>query len=487
MVQTAKPVRLYIGGVWREAQTGKRFVRRSPLDGEMASEAEAAGFEDAREAVESAEKAFATWSETPPSERRELLWRAAEALEARRPAFVEAMVAETGSTPGWAEFNVHLAAGMFKEAAALTTQITGEVIPSDRPGTLAFAIRQPVGVVLSLAPWNAPVILGVRALATPLACGNTVVFKGSELSPKTHALIVEALEEAGFPPGVVNFLTTSPEDAPRVVEALIAHPAVRRVNFTGSTRTGRIIAELCGRHLKPVLLELGGKAPAIVLRDANLEEAANAIAFGAFANQGQICMSTERLVVEEAVADALVERLAQKAQRLAVGDPRREPVALSCLVDPKATDRVAELLEEALAQGAKLVAGGRREGPFLWPTVVDHVTPKMRLYHEESFGPVVAVVRVKDEEEALRVANDTEYGLSAAIFTQDIAKGLRLAKRIQSGICHINGPTVHDEPQMPFGGVKASGFGRFGGRAGIHEFTELRWITVQTEPLHYPF
>jgi len=397
------------------------------------------------------------------------------------------MMVETGATAGWAEFNVHLAAGMLKEAAALTTQITGEVIPSDRPGTLAFAVRQPVGVVLSLAPWNAPVILGVRALATPLACGNTVVFKGSELCPKTHALIVEALAEAGLPPGVVNFLTTAPEEAPQVVEALIAHPSVRRVNFTGSTRTGRIIAELCGRHLKPVLLELGGKAPVLVLKDADLEAAVQAIAFGAFANQGQICMSTERVVVEEPVADALVEGLARKATSLPVGDPRQGPVALGCLVDPKATERVADLIEEALAQGARLVAGGKKEGPFLWPTVLDQVTPKMRIYHEETFGPVVVVVRVQDEEEALKVANDTEYGLSAAIFTRDIAKGLRLAKRIQSGICHINGPTVHDEPQMPFGGVKASGYGRFGGRAGIQEFTELRWITIQTEPLHYPF
>ncbi|MCS7219144.1 MAG: aldehyde dehydrogenase [Thermus sp.] len=487
MTQTAKHVGLYIAGAWRPAQEGRRFQRRSPLDGQAVSEAEAAGLEDARQAVEAALEAFPTWSETPPSQRRDLLWKAAEALEARLEAFVEAMVEETGATPGWAHLNVHLAAGMLKEAAALTTQITGEVIPSDRPGTLAFAVRQPVGVILSLAPWNAPVILGVRALATPLACGNTVVFKGSELSPRTHALIVEALAEAGLPPGVVNFLTTAPEDAPRVVEALIAHPGVRRVNFTGSTRTGRIIAELAGRHLKPVLLELGGKAPAIVLKDADLEAAARAIAFGAFANQGQICMSTERVVVEEAVADALVERLAQRAASLPVGDPRTGQAALGCLVEPKAAERVASLVEEALAQGARLVAGGRKQGPFFWPTVLDRVTPKMRIYHEESFGPVAVVVRVADEEEAVRVANDTEYGLSAAIFTRDIAKGLKLAKRVQSGICHINGPTVHDEPQMPFGGVKASGYGRFGGRAGIHEFTELRWITVQTEPLQFPF
>jgi len=486
MVETAMPVvELFIAGRWRSARGERHFLRQGPLEG--ATLAAAASLEDAQEAVQAAQEAFWPWAETPPSQRREILWRAAEALEARKDAFVQAMMVETGATAGWAEFNVHLAAGMLKEAAALTTQITGEVIPSDRPGTLAFAVRQPVGVVLSLAPWNAPVILGVRALATPLACGNTVVFKGSELCPKTHALIVEALAEAGLPPGVVNFLTTAPEEAPQVVEALIAHPSVRRVNFTGSTRTGRIIAELCGRHLKPVLLELGGKAPVLVLKDADLEAAVQAIAFGAFANQGQICMSTERVVVEEPVADALVEGLARKATSLPVGDPRQGPVALGCLVDPKATERVADLIEEALAQGARLVAGGKKEGPFLWPTVLDQVTPKMRIYHEETFGPVVVVVRVQDEEEALKVANDTEYGLSAAIFTRDIAKGLRLAKRIQSGICHINGPTVHDEPQMPFGGVKASGYGRFGGRAGIQEFTELRWITIQTEPLHYPF
>lgn len=486
MVKAAARVNLFIAGRWRPAKGERHFTRQGPL-GEAATEAAAASLEDAQEAVQSAQEAFPLWSETPPSHRREVLWKAAEALEARKQGFIEAMVAETGATPGWAEFNVHLAAGMLKEAAALTTQITGEVIPSDRPGTLAFAIRQPVGVVLGMAPWNAPVILGVRALATPLACGNTVVFKGSELCPWTHALIVEALEEAGLPAGAVNFLTTAPEEAPEVVESLIAHPGIRRVNFTGSTRTGRIIAELCGRHLKPVLLELGGKAPALVLEDADLEAAASAIAFGAFANQGQICMSTERVVVTEGVADALVELLAQKAMSLPVGDPRQGPVALGCLVDPKAAERVAVLVEEAIAQGAKLVAGGRKEGSFLWPTVLDRVTPQMRIYHEESFGPVVAVVRVRNEEEAVRVTNDTEYGLSAAIFTRDIAKGLRLAKQIQSGICHINGPTVHDEPQMPFGGVKASGYGRFGGRAGIHEFTELRWITVQTEPLQYPF
>src|SRR5690606_25133377 len=234
---------------------------------------------DAVRAVEAAAEAFKTWQNTGPGERRALLMKAAQALEAKTDQFIAAMAGETGAAAMWAGFNVHLAAGMLLEAAALTTQINGEVIPSDVPGSLAMAIRQPAGVVLGIAPWNAPVILGVRALAVPLACGNTVVFKGSELCPATHGLIVEALNDAGFPAGVVNFITNAPADAGAVVEAIVAHPAVRRVNFTGSTKVGKIIAQTCAKHLKPVVLELGGKAPFVVLDDANIEEAVNGAAF----------------------------------------------------------------------------------------------------------------------------------------------------------------------------------------------------------------
>ncbi len=479
---------MLINGLKVTAENGATFERRNPLDGSVATRAPAATTTDAVLAVEAAAEAFKTWSDTGPTERRLLLLKAADALEARTPDFIAAMAAETGATVLWAGFNVHLAAGMLREAAALTTQIAGEVIPSDVPGSLAMGVRQPAGVVLGIAPWNAPVILGVRAIATPLACGNTVILKGSENSPRTHALIIESLQDAGFPAGVVNYVTNAPADAGAVVEAMVAHPAVRRVNFTGSTKVGKIIAATCSRYLKPVVLELGGKAPLVVLDDADLDDAVNAAAFGCFMNSGQICMSTERIIVDQKVADEFVRRFADKARSLPLGDPRKpDPVVLGSVTGPATVEHGNALIDDALAKGAKLVCGGKADSTLMPATVLDHVTPEMRIYGEETFGPVKCVVRVKDTQEAVACANDNAYGLSAAVFGRDIARAFNVARKIDSGICHVNGPTVHDEAQMPFGGVKGSGYGRFGGRAGIAEFTDLRWITVQTTPRHYPF
>ena len=423
-------------------------------------------------AAEAASAAFADWSALGPNTRRSLLNAAAGELEARADAFIEAMAAELRASEPWARFNVMLGAGMVREAAALTTQITGEVIPSDKPGLLSLALREPVGVILGIAPWNAPVILGCRAIASPLACGNTVILKASERCPTTHGLIVDAFKAAAFPNGVVNLVTNEPEHASEVVGALIDHPAVRRINFTGSTAVGKIVARRAAAHLKPVLLELGGKAPLIVLEDADLDEAVKAAAFGAFMNAGQICMSTERIIVVDAIADEFVRLLSEKAAAMPVA-------AVGKQVDEAAHKNVQILIEDALAKGALAVATGAA-------TVIDGITASMRLYHDESFGPVVAIIRVADEDEAVRVANDSEYGLSAAVFTGDAARGLRVARRIRSGICHVNGPTVQDEPQMPFGGVGSSGYGRFGGKSAIDAFTELRWITIAGERGHYP-
>jgi acyl-CoA reductase-like NAD-dependent aldehyde dehydrogenase len=369
---------------------------------------------------------------------------------------------------------------MLREAAAMTSSVAGQIIPSDKPGQTALALRQPVGVVLGLAPWNAPIALGVRALAMPLACGNTTVLKGSEICPRTHELVGEVFQAAGCAAGVVNVINNAPPDASRVVEALIAHPAVRRVNFTGSTRVGRQVAELAARYLKPALLELGGKAPFLVLDDADLDEAVAAAAFGAFMNQGQICMSTERIIVDHAIADGFARRLAAKAATLVAGDPREAKSPLGSVISFEAVERVLRLVRDAVSKGARLLAGGSANGVLMDATVLDHVTPAMRIYSEESFGPVAAIIRVEGADEAVRVANDTEYGLAASVFGRDVSRALAVAKRIESGICHINGPTVHDEPQMPFGGVKASGYGRFGGAAAIHEFTELRWVTINS-------
>jgi acyl-CoA reductase-like NAD-dependent aldehyde dehydrogenase len=434
-----------------------------------------------------AAEALPAWSATGPGKRRELLLRASDVLLAHQREFVEYMIAEIGATEGWAGFNVAFAASVLREAASMTTQLNGEIIPTDVPDNLAMSIRQPIGVCVGIAPWNAPVILGARAIAMPVACGNTVVFKASESCPAVHRLIGTVLEEAGIPAGVINILTNDPIDAPEIVGALVDHPLVRHINFTGSTRVGKIIAERAARHLKPVLLELGGKAPLIVLDDADLDAAVDAAAFGAFMNQGQICMSTERIVVDDSVADEFVARLSAKAATLPLKDPSLGPTVLGAVVDGKSADKISALIENAVEKGARLCAGGKRKGTLMQATVLDGVTPAMRIYAEESFGPVVSVVRAHGDEEALRIANDTEYGLSSAIFSRDIARAWNLAKRVESGICHINGPTVHDEPQMPFGGVKASGYGRFGGKAAIDEFTTLRWITVQTGARHYPF
>lgn len=479
--------RLLIGGQDLAASTGTTYERRNPATGDTASVAAAASLDDADAAVAAAHAAFPAWSATPPGERRRLLLKAADCLEARGPEFIAAGVAEAGGVPGWYGFNVMLAAGMLREAASMTTQIGGELIPSDVPGNMAMGVRQACGVVLGIAPWNAPVILGTRAVALPLACGNTVVLKSSELCPALHRLIGKVFEDAGLPPGVVNVISNAPQDAAAVVARLIAHPAVRRVNFTGSTKVGRIIAQQAAQYLKPVVLELGGKNPLLVLDDADLDEAVQAAAFGAFFNQGQICMSTDRIIVDQKVADAFVDKLRVKTAGLRAGKPGEQGAVLGGMVDASAAARVALMIDDAVAKGATLVCGAaEHDGNVLQPAILDHVTPAMTVYQEESFGPVVAIVRVDGDEAALAQANASEYGLSAAVFSRDIARAMALARRIESGICHINSSTVADEAQMPFGGVKASGYGRFGGKAGIAEFTDLRWITIQSGHRHYP-
>ena len=477
---------LLIGGRWTDASSGGTYEKTNPYTGDPAGSAAAATRDDARAAVDAAHEAFRDWSAQPPERRAEVLRRASEILMERQQDIAAIVTEETGGTFGWGMFNVELGAGMFAWGAEQAGALGTEQIPSHIPGKEARAVRQPVGVVVGIAPWNAPVILGVRAIAAPLAYGNTVVLRASEECPRTHAAIIHALEDAGAPPGVVNLITNDPADAPEVVDELIAHPAVRRVNFTGSTRVGRIVAENAARHLKRVLLELGGKAPMVVLADADLDRAVAAANFGSFMHQGQICMSTERIVVDEQVADDFAERLGERAASLVTGDPRDPTTQIGPLVNQSALERVTELVEDAVAKGARVVSGGKADGPIFRPTVLAGVTPEMKIYHEESFGPVVAIVPVDGVEQAIATANDTEYGLSSAVFSGDLDTAMEVARRLETGMCHINDTTVHDEPQMPFGGVKDSGWGRFGGNAAIDEFTELRWITVQREPREYP-
>ena len=479
-------VQLLIHGQSVNSSSEQTFERISPIDGTVASTASSATLEDVDKAIESAHQAFAIWSQLSPTERRLRLLKAADLMDQKTEQFIEIGIRETGSTATWYGFNVHLAANMLREAAAMTTQIDGSIIPSDVPGNLAMGIRVPCGVIVGMAPWNAPIILATRALAMPLACGNTVVLKASEACPATHRLIAEVLLEAGLGDGVVNVITHAAADAPKIVERLISHPLTKRINFTGSTHVGKIIAETAAKYLKPVLLELGGKAPVIVLDKANLDDAVNAVAFGAFFNQGQICMSTERVLVDDQIADQFIEKLVKKTKTIQAANPLQGNYPLGVLESERAANRLRHLLEDAQEKGADLPLGIHIQGAMMQPTVIVNITNEMKLYREESFAPVCTIQRFNTIEQAIQLANDSEFGLSSAVFSQDIVQALAVAKQIESGICHINGATVHDEAQMPFGGVKQSGYGRFGSKVSIAEFTELRWITIQTTPRHYP-
>jgi acyl-CoA reductase-like NAD-dependent aldehyde dehydrogenase len=477
---------LLIDGRAVGAQLDQCFNRNNPLSGEIATIAAAATLEDADRAALSAANAFPLWSNTAPSERKVILEKAADILCAHSAALTKIMMAETGATQQWCDFNIELGAKIFLDAAEMTRHLSEMPLPNPDDDVQSFAIRQPAGVCLAIAPWNAPILLAVRSIALALACGNTVILKSSELCPATQRLLGDVLQEAGLPAGVLNIISNAPADASAIVDALIAHPVVRRINFTGSTRVGRIIAQMAARHLKRCLLELGGKAPFIVLDDADLQEAANAAAFGAFFNQGQICMSTERIIVLDAVADDFMKLFVEKAKTLKADDPTLARYPLGALISADSARRIAALIDDAVSKGAKVVIGGQVRDALMDATVIDHVASSMRLYREESFGPLVSVIRVSDVDEAITVANDCEYGLSGSVFSRNLQRAMAVARRVETGILHINSATVEDQPHMPFGGVKASGYGRFGGEAALDEFTELRWVTVSSGQQTYP-
>src|SRR3954452_1203950 len=390
----AQEQQLLIGGEWVDAEGGRTFDKDDPYTGEAATTAAAAGVADAERAVEAAAKAFPEWSAMPPAKRRELLTAAADLLMERAPDIAQTMTEECGAVFGWGMFNCDLASGMLRTAAEQADLPGSDDIPSKVPGLRAMAVRQPVGVVVGIAPWDAPVLPATRAGATPLAYGNTVVLKASEECPRTHAAVAAAINDAGVPAGVINLITNAPDDAAAVVEALIANPLVRRVNFTGSTKVGRIIASKAAEHLTRTLLELGGKAPMVVLPDADLDEAVNAAGFGAFMNSGQICMSTERVVIDRSIADEFGERLAAKASSLPYGDPREEGTAIGPVINAAAVERISGLLDDAKSKGARVLAGGEVEGSVIAPTVLAGVKPEMRIYYEESFGPIACLVDV---------------------------------------------------------------------------------------------
>jgi acyl-CoA reductase-like NAD-dependent aldehyde dehydrogenase len=483
----AQEYRQYIGGDWVAAADGATYEDTDPFTGEVVATAPAGGPDDARRAVEAAAAAFPAWSQTPPAERQRIFLKAADVLEERRDEVVELLARESGASFGFGMFQSLFVPNLFRQAAALAYAPMGQVIPSDT-GAFALGLRKPVGVVAAVAPWNAALILSARSIAGPLALGNTVVLKPSEWSPFSGGLLWgEIFADAGLPSGVLNIVTHAPGQAGPIGDVLIEHPAVRRLNFTGSSQVGRKIAEAAGRHLKRVVLELGGHNPLIVLADADLEYAVNASAFGAYLHQGQICMSTRRIYVERSIADEFIGRLAEKTSGLKAGDPKEHDTVIGPLINEQALALVKERVERAVADGAKVLAGGDAVGPCYQATLLTAVSDDSEFARHETFGPVAAVEVVDSAEQAVKKANRTSYGLSAGIITSDRDRGFSLAQQIDSGIVHVNDQTVADEPQMPFGGVKDSGFGRFGGQAVVDEFTELRWVTIRSDGHPFPF
>ena len=478
----------FIGGKWVPASNGATYDDHDPFTGDTVATIPASNREDARKAVEAAASAFPAWWKTPPGEKQRLFLKAADILERRQMEVVGLLANETGCTFGFGMFQTIFTPNLLRQAASLPYQPTGEILPADLPGAFYMGIRQPVGVVAGLAPWNAPLILSLRAIAAAIALGNTAVLKPSEESPITGGIVyAEIFEEAGFPAGVFNVVTHAPGQAEPVVDEFMENPKVRRISFTGSTKTGRLLAQKAARNLKRMVLELGGQNPLIVLADADLEYAVNATAFGTFLHQGQICMSARKIIVERPIAKEFTDRLVAKTKGLKVGSPREPDTIIGPLITKQALEQVKSRVDEAVGKGAKLLTGGKAQGACYEPTLLSDVPPDVLMSKEETFGPVATITVVSNADEAVDLANQTTYGLAAGILTKNADRAMALAERIQAGIVHINDQPVNDEPQVPFGGVKDSGYGRFGGGEAIHEFTEMRWVTVQSNGRQFPF
>jgi acyl-CoA reductase-like NAD-dependent aldehyde dehydrogenase len=468
----------FVAGKWTDAAADSWFDDLEPFTGRVLARIPASTREDARNAVDAAAAAFPSWSATGPRERQRLFLKAADIVERRAAELVELLAAETGAVAKFAGFQVQWSAGFLRQAAHWPYDLGGEIIAVEAPDTTCYAFKQPLGVVAGFTPWNGAFNLAWRTVAPPLACGNTVVLKPSEEAPVAAGLVIaEILEEAGFPAGVCSVITHPAGNAALLADEFFERPEVRAINFTGSTAVGRHLAERAAHHLKKIVLELGGFNPMIVLADANLENAVETAAFAAFFHQGQICMNARKIIVEAPVYDEFLERLAAKARTLTVGDPRDPASVLGPLINTTAVEKARARLANAQAQGATVVAGGQFHGPCLEATILTGVEQASPLHCEETFAPVVIVESTDDAASALAVANGTSYGLTASIMCGDTGRGLELAKRVEAGVVNVNGPTMYAEPVMPIGGVKDSGWGRFG-RWSAENFTERHVVTV---------
>ncbi|KAF5233538.1 hypothetical protein FANTH_12513 [Fusarium anthophilum] len=468
-------VPLMING--NELHSEQTFDVISPSTGLIVHRCSSATLDHAGDAVRSAAESYETWRKTRPAQRREIFLKAAEVMELRREELLVYIKDEISCSNTWGNFNVNTAIDMIRDIAGRIASVQGTFPTTASPDSSSIVFEEPYGVVLAIAPWNAPYILGIRAIAFPIAAGNTVVFKGSELSPRTAWALGSIFQEAGLPRGVLNVIFHTQDAAALTTAALVQNPSVKKISFTGSTRVGRIISNLAAETLKPAVLELGGKASAIVWQDADLDLAAAQCTQGAFLNAGQVCMATEKILVHKAVRAEFEKKLILHANK---AFPEQASLTL---INQPAADKVQRLIRDAVSKGANILSGlpAANEPPCLRikPTILSNVSGIMDIYSVESFGPVVCLLEIESEEHAVRLANDTEYGLSSAVFTEDLRRGLRFAREIEAGAVHINGMTIHDESALPHGGVKASGYGRFNASQGMAEWTRSKTVTFK--------
>lgn len=474
----------YINGQWVEGVG--TFNNYNPATGEVVGVISDADRGIAQQAIEAAAAAFPAWAALDHVKRAKYLNKMADILEARRQDFVDVLIDEGGYWVGKAMFETGYSPGNFRAAAAAAYQVKGEILPSDH-GKVNMIVREPLGVVTGIAPWNFPMLLGTRSFAMALAVGNTIVSKPAEDTPMTGVLLAEVCEEAGLPAGVFNLVTCSRDNVAEVGDEIVVNKHIKAISFTGSTAVGKAIASKAGAHLKKACLELGGQASIVILDDADMKKAVEASTFGAYMNHGQICMSTERLIVHESLAKEFTERMTQNVQSLKYGLDLRNPAnCIGPLINQKQADRLIALIEDAKAKGVKVLVGGGYEKNLIQPTLLAGVTKEMGIYTNENFGPVASIYTYKEIDEALAIANDTNYGLTGAVISNDENRAMEVVKRMETGMCHINCATVYDEPHIPFGGVKDSGLGRHGGQAAINSFTQTRWITLEKGGRHYP-
>ncbi|MGB7303009.1 MAG: aldehyde dehydrogenase family protein [Burkholderiaceae bacterium] len=474
-----------IGG--QLVRTAKTFKDYNPGNNTVWAEIPDGGVDQARAAVQAAHSAFGEWAGLPFTERAHYMIKIADAFNRHKGEVMQAIQAEGGGWFGKAMFETNYVPEVFHAAAAASYAPIGEIMPSESK-KMSLAVRRPIGVVSVISPWNFPVLLTARGLAFALAAGNTIVLKPSEETPYCGGLLfAEMFREAGVPDGVINIVTCSRDNVTAVGDELIENPLVKGISFTGSTPVGRAIAARAGAHLKKCCVELGGKDALIICDDADMDRATSAANFGSFMHQGQICMSVEKILVQDKIFEPFLKNFIERASKLKMGDPTTDKSnVIGPVINDRQAERIKAQIDDALSKGAKAVLGGQVHGRFVEPTILLGVTPEMSVYRDETFGPVVPVIPFQSDEQAIALANDSEYGLSAGVITSNENRGLAIANALETGMCHINCSSVNDEPHVPFGGSKASGVGRHGGRWATETFTETRWITLDRGGRPYP-